>query len=61
MQKIIEQWAITHGCNKNEAAVMCRTRLTLALVRGLSHQLERGFPLAGVVLEKDSLDDLLAF
>ena len=32
-------------CTKSEASLLCRSRLQLALVRGLARQLERGFPL----------------
>ena len=45
LQKIVNLWANNRGCTKREAAVLCRSRLQLALVRGLGRQLERGFPL----------------
>ena len=45
LQKLVTLWANTHVCSKREAAFLCRSRLQLALVRGLARQLERGFPL----------------
>ena len=51
LQKLIKQWALHHACSKSEAAATCRARLALALVRGLSRQLERGFPLPLVASE----------
>ena len=45
LQKLVTAWANLHGCTKCEAASICRSRLELALVRGLARQLERGFPL----------------
>ena len=60
LQQLIDIWAVEHGATKKDAAVECRTRMALALVRGLARQMERGFPLHGVSME-DSCDDLLAF
>ena len=45
LQKLVTVWANSNGCAKGEAALLCRSRLQLALLRGLARQLERGFRL----------------
>ena len=45
LQKLVTLWANNKGCSKLEASLLCRSRLQLALIRGLARQLERGFPL----------------
>ena len=45
LQKLVTLWATNYGCTKSEASLLCRSRLQLALVRGLARQLERGFPI----------------
>ena len=43
LQKLVTAWANNNGCSKREASLVCRSRLQLALVRGLARQLEWGF------------------
>ena len=45
LQKLVTIWANSNGCTKGEAALLCSSRLRLALLRGQARQLERGFPL----------------
>ena len=42
LPKLVTVWANSNGCTKGEAALLCRSRLQLALLRGLARQkLER--------------------
>ena len=61
MQKLISLWANTHGCSKREAALLCRTRIELALIRGQARQLERGFPLPVSETASDDFNELFTF
>ena len=45
LQKLVTVSTNNNGCSKRKASFLCRSRLQLALVRGLARQLERGFPL----------------
>ena len=36
LHKLVTVWANNYGCNKREASLLCRSRLQLALVRGLA-------------------------
>ena len=45
LQKLVNLWANNNGCSKSAAPLLCRSRLQLALLRGMARQLERGFPL----------------
>ena len=38
LQKLVIIWANSNGCTKGEAALLCRSRLQLALLRGLARQ-----------------------
>ena len=44
LQKLVNLWANNNGYSKSEASLLCRTRLLLALLRGMARQLERSFP-----------------
>ena len=61
LQKLVTQWANLHGCSKREAALLCRSRLQLALVRGLARQLERGFPLPQPQPAHAAFEDVYSF
>ena len=61
LQKLATAWADLNGCTKHEAASLCRSRLELALVRGLARQLERGFPLPQPQPAADEFVDLYSF
>ena len=58
---VIKHYALTQQCSKAEAAVTCRTRLALALVRGLARQLERGFPACNNDIVDEDFDDFYSF
>ena len=61
LQKLATAWANLNSCTKHEAASLCRSRLELALVRGLARQLERGFPLPQPQPAADEFVDLYSF
>ena len=44
LQKLVNLWANNNGYSKSEASSLCRSRLLLALLRGMARQLVRGFP-----------------
>ena len=58
LQKPVTVWANNNGCSKSDASIICRSRLQLALVRGLARQLERGFPLPQPQPAKEQYEDL---
>ena len=61
LQKLVTLWATNHGCTKSEASLICRSRLQLALVRGLARQLKRGFPLPQPQPAAAEFEDLYSF
>ena len=58
LQKPVTVWANNNGCSKSDASIICRSRLQLALVRGLARQLERGFPLPQPQPAEEQFEDL---
>ena len=54
-------WTNLSGYTKHEAASLCRSRLELALVRGLARQLKRGFPLPLPQPTAEEFVDLYSF
>ena len=61
LQQLVTRWANLQGCSKPEAALLCRSRLQLALVRGMARQLERGFPLPQPQPASAALEELYSF
>ena len=61
LQKLVNLWANNNGCSKSEASLLCRSRLQLALLRGMARQLERGFPLPQPQPATVEFEDLYSF
>ena len=59
-QKLMRLWALKNSCSLSDAALSCRARLALAVVRGLARQLERSFPTL-VSSHADDYEDILSF
>ena len=60
-QKLVRLYALKNNSSLSDAAIACRTRLALALVRGLARQLERGFPDSFSSAALDDFEDVLSF
>ena len=59
-QKLLRLWAL-NSCSMSDAALSCRARLALAVVRGLARQLERGFPARANGHAVEDFEDVLSF
>ena len=60
-QKLMRLWALKNSCSMSDAALSCRARLALAVVRGLARQLERGFPARVSDHAVEDFEDVLSF
>ena len=60
-QKLMRLWALKNSCSMSDAAMSCRARLALAVVRGLARQLERGFPARESDHAAVDFEDMLSF
>ena len=60
-QKLMRLLALKNSFSLSDAALSCRGRLALAVVRGLARQLERGFPTLVSSHADEDYEDVLSF